>query len=37
VDYLIDPSDGTVYDQESEEEVGRYNIKGKKWIVKPSA
>jgi hypothetical protein len=37
VSYLIDPSDGTVYDHESEEEVGRYNIKGKKWIVKPTA
>jgi hypothetical protein len=37
VSYLIDPSDGTVYDHNSEEEVGRYNIKGKKWIVKPTA
>jgi hypothetical protein len=37
VTYLIDPSDGTVYDHDSEEEVGRYNIKGKKWIVKPTA
>jgi hypothetical protein len=37
VEYLIDPSDGTVYDHDSEEEVGRYNIKGKKWIVKPTA
>ncbi len=37
VSYLIDPSDGTVYDHDSEEEVGRYNIKGKKWIVKPTA
>ena len=37
VSYLIDPSDGTVYDPESEEEVGRYNIKTKKWIVKPTA
>lgn len=35
--YLIDPSDGTVYDHDSEEEVGRYNIKGKKWIVEPTA
>jgi hypothetical protein len=37
VEYLIDPSDGTVYDHDSEEEVGRYNIKGKKWIVEPTA
>lgn len=37
VTYLIDPSDGTVYDHNSEEEVGCYNIKGKKWIVKPNA
>jgi hypothetical protein len=37
VTYLIDTSDGTVYDYDSETEVGRYNIAGKKWIVEPKA
>jgi hypothetical protein len=35
ISYLIDYVDGTVYEQESETEVGRYDFKAKKWIVKP--